>query len=356
MKPISATSVASSIPQDIFKPFRSIDKVSLCPDMPEHPVLIVRDTASAQSLITKSALPNIEGNKTGEKVILQTQHAVKSKREFPVQPPGVGTTFNKLISEQNLGGAQRFDPTLVKLHQKTVPKNDILHSPAYYYHGNILMRFYKPPKLSDDDTWAEVHQVVLPQIFRTPVYVFVGLTREDLVALTLTHKGRKTEHLVGIVQSERAGEWHVYLNQLYWGLGIRLHATWRKGHFTSPASPFIDKISDIRGSVLKVVTFEWQPSTLYHRTEAGQVDFLYGRDVEVVRALAPVFNFTIKFIEPPNDERWGDRLPNGSWDGIVGMLGRGDAELAIANLFVSALQGRDQYQGYTTFFDTDVSS
>ncbi|XP_063848993.1 uncharacterized protein LOC135093562 [Scylla paramamosain] len=31
-------------------------------------------------------------------------------------------------------------------------------------------------------------------------YVFVGLTREDLVALTLTHKGRKTEHLVGIVQ------------------------------------------------------------------------------------------------------------------------------------------------------------
>lgn len=24
------------------------------------------------------------------------------------------------------------------------------------------MRFYRPPKLTDEDTWAEVHQVVVP--------------------------------------------------------------------------------------------------------------------------------------------------------------------------------------------------
>lgn len=34
---------------------------------------------------------------------------------------------------------------------------------------------------------------------------------------------------------------------------MRLHATWKNGRFSSPTSPFIDKISDIRGAVLKVV-------------------------------------------------------------------------------------------------------
>ncbi|KAK8399140.1 hypothetical protein O3P69_004307 [Scylla paramamosain] len=135
-------------------------------------------------------------------------------------------------------------------------------------------------------------------------YVLVGLTRDELDALTLTHKGRKTEHLVGLVQSDKVGKWEVYINQLYWGPGMRLHATWRKGHFSSPASPFIDKISDIRGSVLQlfiltvqIAMFEWEPSTLYRRNEEGVLEHLYGRDIEVIRALADVFNFTAKFIE-----------------------------------------------------------
>lgn len=55
------------------------------------------------------------------------------------------------------------------------------------------------------------------------------------------------------LQSDKAGEWEVYINQLYWGPGMKLHATWKNGQFSSTASPFIDKISDIRGSVLKVV-------------------------------------------------------------------------------------------------------
>lgn len=52
----------------------------------------------------------------------------------------------------------------------------------------------------------------------------------------------------------------------------------------------------------QVATFEWTPSTLYLRTEAGAVHTLYGRDVEVIKALAPVLNFTLKFTEPPNGE------------------------------------------------------
>ncbi|MPC19840.1 putative glutamate receptor [Portunus trituberculatus] len=182
------------------------------------------------------------------------------------------------------------------------------------------------------------------------------------------------------LQSDKAGEWEVYINQLYWGPGMRLHATWKNGRFSSPVSPFIDKISDIRGSVLKrrercrsgsysicdyllklmiltvqIAMFEWEPSTLYRRNEGGVLEYLYGRDIEVIRALADVFNFTAEFVETYDGEKWGYPLSNGSWTGLVGMLGRADAELAISNLFVSSLEGRDEYQGYTNFFDTDVS-
>ena len=52
--------------------------------------------------------------------------------------------------------------------------------------------------------------------------------------------------------------------------------------------------------LVQVAMFEWQPSTLYYRNEEGILDFLYGRDVEVIRALASVFNFTIKFVETSN--------------------------------------------------------
>ncbi|KAG0724173.1 Glutamate receptor [Chionoecetes opilio] len=185
--------------------------------------------------------------------------------------------------------------------------------------------------------------------------MLVGLTLKDLDALTLTLKGRKTENLLGLVQSNSGGDWLVYTNSLYWGRGMTLHAAWKDGRFSSLTSPFIDKISDIRGAVLKVAMFEWQPSTLYRRSEDGSLEHLYGRDVEVIRALASVFNFTVKFVEIPNDERWGDVLPDGSWSGMVGMLARSDADLAIANLFVTSLEGRDEYQGYTNFFDVDYS-
>lgn len=38
---------------------------------------------------------------------------------------------------------------------------------------------------------------------------------------------------------------------------------------------------------------------MYDRGWDGSLLRRYGRDVEVVRALAKVFNFTIKFVEPP---------------------------------------------------------
>lgn len=48
---------------------------------------------------------------------------------------------------------------------------------------------------------------------------------------------------------------------------------------------------------IQVAMFEWEPSTLYRRNERGVLEYLYGRDIEVIRALADVFNFTATFVE-----------------------------------------------------------
>lgn len=251
-KPVATTNLLNTSPQiDLFQAFRSTGLVSLGLHMEQHPVDIIRDTASAQSLILKTALPGIDRNLTGEKVYLQVQASTPVKlakirldcdvikgdvivgvvdtslpipnatfllgnnlagnlviptltlpdSPLPFNPtediekeqptlfpfcaitraqggraadpeestptlwttPRIGDSAAPgLISEQDLEEAQKQDPTLKKFHQKAVQRDSILHPPAYYYQDNKLMRFYRPPKLTDEDTWAEVHQVVVP--------------------------------------------------------------------------------------------------------------------------------------------------------------------------------------------------
>lgn len=53
-------------------------------------------------------------------------------------------------------------------------------------------------------------------------------------------------------------------------------------------------------------------------------------------------------------EVWGERLPNGSWNGIIGMLGSGAGDLAIANIFITSLLGRRDYQHFSAPFHQSV--
>lgn len=48
----------------------------------------------------------------------------------------------------------------------------------------------------------------------------------------------------------------------------------------------------------QVATFEFPPAIMYQRVK-GQPPHLYGRDVEVVRALAVAGNFVINFTQVP---------------------------------------------------------
>ncbi|XP_071539261.1 ionotropic receptor 21a-like [Panulirus ornatus] len=112
--------------------------------------------------------------------------------------------------------------------------------------------------------------------------------------------------------------------------------TWYRRRFTSQLDLFVDKLSDLRGAVVKVSTFMYEPVIFLRRAENGTVVSRYGIDIEVVTAIARVLNITLEFKETPKGETWGEKLENGSWFGLMGQLQRNEVEIGLANLFVSS--------------------
>ncbi|ROT70514.1 Variant Ionotropic Glutamate Receptor [Penaeus vannamei] len=168
----------------------------------------------------------------------------------------------------------------------------------------------------------------------------------------LLRQSKKTKHVLGILKTGE-GDWAVYMNLLYKAQPLTRLTTWRNGSFTSQKPLFPDKLNDLGGVVVKVVTFEWKPSTFNQLGRDGEVEDRFGVDIEVVRAVAKVLNFNIEFVEPPQGELWGSRMPNGSWNGMMGLLHRAEAEIAAANLYVTSR--RLSVLEYTDPYDSELS-
>ena len=56
-------------------------------------------------------------------------------------------------------------------------------------------------------------------------------------------------------------------------------------------------------------------------SQANNKSVAEGDEIFFIDTLAKVLNFTYKLID--NKLKWGRKLENGSWDGIVGMVHRG---------------------------------
>lgn len=54
-------------------------------------------------------------------------------------------------------------------------------------------------------------------------------------------------------------------------------------------------------------------------------------------------------------ELWGELLANGSFNGMVGMMGREEGDMAVGNIYISSLLGRLNYLSYSASYTTDVS-
>ncbi|KAK4326081.1 hypothetical protein Pmani_003378 [Petrolisthes manimaculis] len=228
-------------------------------------------------------------------------------------------------------------------------------------------------------------------------WVIVGLKRDQLEALSLTTKGRKTDHLVGVIKTEDdSGRYEVLHNLLYndrilegvfsYPSNSVLYSTTiysdvhitdgspsKKnnslkhrvmGHYSPPhitsvnyqGTVFPEKTRDFKGTNISVVVFSIPPNVMVRSEVAKeQEDRYFGLDIQVVRALAKLFNFTLQFIEAPPGERWGRQLENGTWNGMVGLLGRGEGDIGLGVLYITSLGGRQKFQEYSAPYDNDVN-
>ncbi|XP_037776259.1 uncharacterized protein LOC119573219 [Penaeus monodon] len=265
-KPVATTNFTNKLFQeDPFKAFRSRGHVFSNSGGNRYPIDIVRDTACAQSLVLKSALPDIESCLTGEKVWLEFIEGCAPKQlaeihldcdmvkgpvtvgvvdkipipnasflmgndlagdliipelrvtdtpllynnttelemEQPYLFPGCAVTRSKaknngdeslasfkpnlvnhdnqpitkkitdnlisnMMTPEKLIEAQKCDESLIRCHNEACD-GTVVKSPSFYYKDNVLMRFYRPPNLSVNDSWSEKHQIVLPQSIRKSV-------------------------------------------------------------------------------------------------------------------------------------------------------------------------------------------
>ncbi|KAG7161372.1 Ionotropic receptor 21a-like 12 [Homarus americanus] len=183
-------------------------------------------------------------------------------------------------------------------------------------------------------------------------YVLVGLSQDQLVNVSRSRKGKKTEHLLGVIKSGARGEWGVYMNQLYWGPGVQRVATWRGNSFTSQVELFPDKVSDLRGAVLKVCTFVWEPNVFYYRAKNGSLLYRYGIDIQITRLLARSLNFSIEFVEPPPGEMWGEAQTNGYFSGLIGKVKRDEVDIGVADLYL--VISRNNIVDMTSPYDSEM--
>ncbi|XP_050727640.1 glutamate receptor ionotropic, kainate 5-like isoform X2 [Eriocheir sinensis] len=88
------------------------------------------------------------------------------------------------------------------------------------------------------------------------------------------------------------------------------------------------------GASLVVAAEEWPPHVFFRPPADGTTDensrlqTISGPMANMINILAEKLNFTYKLVQP-EDGAWGSRLPNGSWTGMVGMVNRKEADLAL---------------------------
>lgn len=76
--------------------------------------------------------------------------------------------YNNIISKDGLIEAQNSDPSLAIIRH-SVAEDKMSKTPYFYQSEGVLMRVYRPPHLLPSDTWAETHQVVVPESVREQV-------------------------------------------------------------------------------------------------------------------------------------------------------------------------------------------
>ena len=129
-------------------------------------------------------------------------------------------------------------------------------------------------------------------------------------------------------------------------------AKFEVGRFINkPAMFFPDKFKNFYKCPLKVSTFESLAPSVLREDFANGSYRLYGKDVEVMTALACYLNFTndVFYITPYGG--WGFIYPNGTVTGSIGRAYRRQAEYVLGNLYLQYNRSVLLEFSYTYFLD-----
>ncbi|XP_064635760.1 glutamate receptor ionotropic, kainate 3-like [Lineus longissimus] len=114
-------------------------------------------------------------------------------------------------------------------------------------------------------------------------------------------------------------------------------ATWTEGNLTVPAELFPNTFSSLNKRELIVATREATPFIFRGADlEPPFVQFT-GFCVDILDELAKQYNFSYKMVESI-DGKWGAPNEDGSWNGLIGMVIRGEADMAIGPFTITHIR------------------
>lgn len=95
-----------------------------------------------------------------------------------------------------------------------------------------------------------------------------------------------------------------------------------------------DQSLNYRNRPVKVTTFQVPPTTIY--CKEGNDQQTCGRDPNLIRVIGEVLHFQPVFSSPVQIEsKWGNKLEDGTWTGLIGEVSRGETILGVANVFMT---------------------
>jgi hypothetical protein len=112
----------------------------------------------------------------------------------------------------------------------------------------------------------------------------------------------------------------------YW---VRIDSV--EGRFLRNVPLFPTKIPpDLQGCTISVSALELEPAIMKRKSAYDD-----GLEIMLLNTILSYMNLSAVFLpQPPNNERWGRYLSNGSWDGIIGSVAKRKSDVAIGGIVV----------------------
>ncbi|XP_068237350.1 ionotropic receptor 21a-like [Palaemon carinicauda] len=143
---------------------------------------------------------------------------------------------------------------------------------------------------------------------------------------------RKTEKVAVLQPSQE--EVKIWTHVLYTEeIGFEVVDTWSQGKLHH-GNVFPRKFDNFHGAKVRVATFELEPFIVYAKDDNGNFIGRIGVDMQVIDGLSKAKNFTVDFYEVSDDEKWGSKYPDGSWDGLMGQVFSEASDIAVCNVFI----------------------